>query len=97
MGRGEYLNYLQLILLLFFFIVPGLCTKPEVVGGRVDIVDQDNQNRFGESGEVVLFKVTCFRDYQLIGSVFHLCEDGDYPNSTPSETICKSKFITKVK
>ena len=96
MGRGEYLNYLQLILLLIS-IVPGLCTKPEVVGGRVDIVDQDNQNRFGESAEIVLFKVTCFSDYQLRGSVFHLCEDGDYPNSTPSETICKSKLITKVK
>ena len=57
----------------------------------MDIVDQDSQNGF----EVVLFKVTCFSDYQLIGRVFHLCENGDYPFSIPSETICKSKFITK--
>ena len=72
------------------------------MGGKVDmvdhkLVDQDNQSGYEESVEVVLFKVTCFSDYQLIGSRFHLCENGDYPYSIPSETICKSKFITKVK
>merc|ERR1712228_315574 len=71
-----YLNCLQFIPLLTL-IAPGLCSKPKVVGGKVDMVDQDNQNGFGESAEVVLFKVTCFSDYQLIGSRFHLCENGD--------------------
>ena len=50
-----------------------------------------------ESDEFVLFKVTCFSEYQLIGNVFHFCVDGEYRFSIPSETVCKSKFMIKVK
>ena len=96
---GEHLNCLQSILSLPP-IVPGLCSKPEVAGGKVEIVqaDPDYQNFLGESAEVVLFKVTCFSDYQLIGDVFHLCKNGDFHSEInpllPSETVCTSKFTT---
>jgi secreted trypsin-like serine protease len=39
-----------------------------------------------ESDEVLLIKVTCFSDYQLMGDVFHFCENGVWQRDFP---ICK--------
>ena len=68
------------------------------MAGKVDIiwskipVQDDYEENFED--EVLLIKVTCFSDYQLIGDVFHLCENGVWKRDSP---VCKSKFITKVK
>ena len=83
-------------------IIPDLCYVPEVVAGKVDIIWSKNPGNplagdgfyYEESDEVLLIKVTCFSDYQLIGDVFHLCENGVWKRESP---ICESKFVTEVK
>ena len=87
-----------------------MCYVPEVVAGKVDIIWSKNPGNhlelqpvpemlldfsyYEESDEVLLIKVTCFSDYQLMGDVFHFCENGVWQRDFP---ICKSKFVTKVK
>ena len=80
-------------------IIPDLCYVPEVVAGKVDIIWSKNPGNpleldfryYEESDEVLLIKVTCFSDYQLIGDFFHLCENGVWKRESP---ICESKFVT---
>ena len=79
------------------------------MNGKVDIFWRKNPatpgpdtSRFpdfqiAESDEVLMFKVTCLNNYQLIGNVFHLCVNGYYPFSIPSDNVCKSKFINFTK
>ena len=62
-----------------------MCIKPEIAAAKVDVIS--------ESDDVILIKVTCYKEYILYGAVFLKCQEGSWSNDFP---ICTSRFIKNI-